>query len=329
MYSFFQQDLLSSSGYRVEGFFGGYNPPGGFDSINLAICTIEKANSIINRLMEQCKLDEIGVIVVDEIHLVSDPGRGYILELLLAKVLYMSEKFGYQIQIVTMSATLANVNLLTKWLNAELYITNFRPVQLQEMIKIGDKIYDKEMKFLRNISSEIPNDSDMVHKLVMETLAEGCSTVVFCPSKDWCEKLSISLAQSLHNFLKTNNEFAQKIKSHLIVDHLRLVKARLSDIPTGLDSVLGKAICYGCAYHHAGLTTEERDIIEECFKLGFLKVIVATSTLSSGVNLPARRVIIRSPMFGGKQMNSLTYKQMIGRAGRTGQVNKFIFVYFF
>lgn len=82
---------------------------------------------------------------------------------------------------------------------------------------------------------------------------------------------------------------------------------------------MSKAVTYACAFHHAGLTTEERDIVEASFKAGALKVIVATSTLSSGVNLPARRVLIRSPLFGGKQMNSLTYRQMIGRAGRTGK----------
>ncbi|TMW39388.1 hypothetical protein DOY81_015533, partial [Sarcophaga bullata] len=99
------------------------------------------------------------------------------------------------------------------------------------------------------------------------------------------------------------------------------VKEQMRDIPTGLDAVLEKCITYGCAFHHAGLTTEERDIVEASFKSGALKVIVATSTLSSGVNLPARRVLIRSPLFGGKQMSSLTYRQMIGRAGRTGKVN--------
>lgn len=82
---------------------------------------------------------------------------------------------------------------------------------------------------------------------------------------------------------------------------------------------MSKAVTYACAFHHAGLTTEERDIVEASFKTGALKVIVATSTLSSGVNLPARRVLIRSPLFGGKQMSSLTYRQMIGRAGRTGK----------
>lgn len=87
------------------------------------------------------------------------------------------------------------------------------------------------------------------------------------------------------------------------------------EINTGLDFELEKTISYGVAFHHAGLTFDERDIIETAFSNLSLRVIVATSTLSSGVNLPARRVLIRTPLFGGKPMNSLTYKQMIGRTG--------------
>ncbi|XP_030370750.1 DNA polymerase theta [Scaptodrosophila lebanonensis] len=321
---FYLQDLLTPAGYRVEGFFGGYTPPGGFESIHVAICTIEKANSIVNKLLEQGKLDEIGTVVVDEVHLISDPGRGYILELLLAKVMYMSRKHALEIQIITMSATLANVKLLQRWLDAELYITDFRPVALQEMIKVGNKIYDNQLQFLRDITetSRLPplgNDSDHVAQLCIETLLEGCSVIVFCPSKDWCENLAVQLATAMHALIKSGSEVGQKLRAQLNTESIQDVKQQLKDIPTGLDAVMGKAVTYACAFHHAGLTTEERDIVEASFKSGALKVIVATSTLSSGVNLPARRVLIRSPLFGGKQMSSLTYRQMIGRAGRTGK----------
>lgn len=98
------------------------------------------------------------------------------------------------------------------------------------------------------------------------------------------------------------------------------------DLFLGLDSVLEKTVSYGVAFHHAGLTFDERDIIESSFCKSSIRVIIATSTLSSGVNLPARRVIIRSPMFGGKPMCPLTYKQMIGRAGRMGKVSYKCFV---
>ncbi|EDW42404.1 DNA polymerase theta [Drosophila sechellia] len=322
---FYMQDLLTPAGYRVEGFYGGYTPPGGFESLDVAICTIEKANSIVNKLMEQGKLETIGMVVVDEVHLISDKGRGYILELLLAKILYMSRRNGLQIQVITMSATLANVQLLQSWLDAELYITNYRPVALKEMIKVGTVIYDHRLKLIRDVAKEkeflkgLENDSDDVALLCIETLLEGCSVIVFCPSKDWCENLAVQLATAIHGQIKSGTVLGQRLRANLDPRAIAEVKQQLRDIPTGLDAVMSKAITYACAFHHAGLTTEERDIVEASFKAGALKVLVATSTLSSGVNLPARRVLIRSPLFGGKPMSSLTYRQMIGRAGRMGK----------
>lgn len=69
---------------------GGINPPGGFTATDIAIATIEKANSIINRLMEEGDLSTLGAIVIDELHLLGDPNRGYLLELLLTKLKYMT-----------------------------------------------------------------------------------------------------------------------------------------------------------------------------------------------------------------------------------------------
>lgn len=63
---------------------------------------------------------------------------------------------------------------------------------------------------------------------------------------------------------------------------------------------------------------EERDVVETCFKSGVVRVLVATSTLAAGVNLPARRVIFRQPKIGRDFVDTTRYRQMAGRAGRAG-----------
>ncbi|VDK68619.1 unnamed protein product [Litomosoides sigmodontis] len=72
------------------------------------------------------------------------------------------------------------------------------------------------------------------------------------------------------------------------------------------------------------LTIEERESIENAFHEQLLRIVCATSTLSSGINLPAHRVIIKAQMCGPVALNGLTYMQMVGRAGRLGQTEKAI-----
>ncbi|VEN52428.1 unnamed protein product [Callosobruchus maculatus] len=291
MYYF--QDLLGSSGVRVEGFMGSYNPPGGFSTVQVAICTIEKANSLINRLLEEEKVSDVGAILVDEIHMLGDPSRGYLLELLLTKLLYISKKNeNIKLQIIGMSATLPNLDQLAKWLNAELYTTDFRPIPLYELVHVCGEIYDKDLKLLRKLKplEGVATDTDNILQLCLETIQESCSVLIFCPTKNWCESLAQQIAVSFCKLGNAKNQWGELLRLQLNTNLIMEVLEQLKFCPVGLDD------------------------------FGALRVLVATSTLSSGVNLPARRVIVRTTVFHqGRPLGPLTYRQMIGRAGRMGK----------
>ena len=151
--------------------------------------------------------------------------------------------------------------------------------------------------------------------------------LLFCPIKSWVESLAETLANDFFQIGRpdpsdTDPESISartQLQSQLCGDNLSENLEQLSRCPAGLDRTLARVIRMGVAYHHAGLTTDERDIVEAGFKNGVIRVLVATSTLSSGVNLPARRVILRCPLtYNGQLMDKLQYKQMVGRAGRKG-----------
>ncbi|KAK5621559.1 hypothetical protein CRENBAI_001613 [Crenichthys baileyi] len=321
------QSVFQEAGVRVEGYMGSTSATGGFTTLDVAVCTIEKANSLINRLIEENNMGLLGMVVVDELHMVGDPGRGYLLELLLTKIRYIAQKqntsgsLSEGVQIIGMSATLPNLSLLASWLGADLYQTDYRPVPLQEHLKVGCNIYDKSLSVVRQFAPalNIKGDDDHIVSLCYETVREGHSVLLFCPSKNWCEKLADTIARAFFNLRHTDLQ-GEALPQPLCLDAEGLVDviAQLRRTPAGLDPILQRSVPWGVAFHHAGLTFDERDVLEGGFRQGLIRVLAATSTLSSGVNLPARRVVIRTPTFNGRLLDPLTYKQMAGRAGRKG-----------
>jgi helicase len=133
------------------------------------------------------------------------------------------------------------------------------------------------------------------------------------------DKQAIVFAESKRSAEKTAEDIARKIKN---VDHEELAHKILTALPAPTKQCTRLAACIkrGIAFHHAGLVTKQRELIEENFRNGTIKIICATPTLAMGVDLPAFRVILKSlkrfSNWGMAWIPTLEYLQMAGRAGR-------------
>ena len=215
-------------------------------------------------------------------------------------------------------------------------------------MKIGNSLYDKDNRQLRVIvnpdntnsatsKKSDKSDEDNIFPLVLETILNNHGVLIFCATKKHCETIAESLAKKIWLINTDQTPICDSsstsaaagggfVKASSLLKYVPLDSAGLIDVreqlrrtPAGLDKLLAPCVRWGVCFHHAGLTFDERDILEGAFKRGTIKVVVATSTLSSGVNLPARRVIIRTPTFHrGQPLDIGVYKQMVGRAGRKG-----------
>jgi superfamily II DNA/RNA helicase len=432
------------------------------EDVELVICTIERANILINQLFDDKRENQLSMIIIDEIHLLSDSNRGFLLEVLLTKVLYVCKE---KVQIVGMSATLPNIAELADWLSASLYITEYRPVNLDILIAKESNIYrakklediiptnNNQMMIVENeeegshsndscqsvqqlfrdtnlnqgttqnnhnsfpggatslfqavqsvasssSSTHFPNsfnnnhsvssappkttttvlpiklapgfivnppyeqylpppppltlqapqtlppqpvvlpekketvhyefistipklkdDQDGFKSLCLDTIQKEKSVLVFCNSKRRCEVCAQAITQTIRENASTlfmlssfssassshqrnnnnnhsNNPFNPSSslfqnKYQQLQQQRFLLLQELDQTFVGLCPVLKECMPFGVAYHHAGLTNDERNLVEKGFRTGCIQVLCTTSTLSAGVNLPAHRVIIR------------------------------------
>jgi len=95
-----------------------------------------------------------------------------------------------------MLATLPSLEVLAKWLRADLYRTDFRPIALKEHIKIGTDIFNHDFRLIRKIDHArlVPNDIEHLIYLCLETMLDGHSVLIFCPTKNWCEKIAQNIS---------------------------------------------------------------------------------------------------------------------------------------
>ena len=277
---------------------------------DVIVATSEKVDSLIRNGAPW--IDDLTCVVSDEIHLVDDASRGPTLEVTLAKL----QRVNPGLQTVALSATVGNAETIADWLDAELVVSDWRPIDLRMGVHYGNAI-----NFDDGSQREVPVDrgENQTAALVADALdteadGQGGSSLVFVNSRRNAE----SAARKLTDVTGPRLTDAERDRLRELADDLRDV----SDTETAAD--LAAAVEAGAAFHHAGLRSEHRSRIEEAFRDRLVKVVCATPTLAAGVNTPARRVIVRDwrrydGSYGGmKPLDALEIHQMCGRAGRPG-----------
>lgn len=393
------QDIWADMNIGVKAFHGDGGDITGnqlAEDVQIAVCTIERANILLTQLLDEKREDQLKMVVIDEIHMLADPQRGFLLEVILTKIKYLLNN---TVQIVGMSATLPNIMDLAHWLGAELYTTDYRPVDLDVKVCLNRCLYsvstvpqvpvvlaelsqksdtpttnavtvaatDAEqvvavtattgtiavaatgedaaegvptthplhtntntqsntssiqpthIDTVRGTSSLTPtttktevqvvsvqeianysyettvgmltDDPDGMKRLCLDTIISNKSAMLFCNSKRRCEVCAIAVSEAVTRHL---HEVVSNYHTDVTIKTARIALIEsLSQTQVGLCPILRQSLPYGIAYHHAGLTLDERKLVEDGFRKGYIQVLCTTSTLSAGVNMPAHRVIIR------------------------------------
>lgn len=210
---------------------------------------------------------------------------------------------GDRIRYIAVSATAPNACDIGEWLDSTKkakvfeFDESYRPVQIERHV----------YSYKRNVSNDFAFDSILNFKLydILAKHMEGKPALVFCPTR----KSALKAAETITNNLK------------VVMNRRGNVPWQRPNINTSFrNSSLTRIVEYGVAIHHAGMDLDDRKSVEMLFLQGVIRVVVSTTTLAQGVNLPCHTIIIKGTRFyscgGWKELSELDVLQMIGRAGR-------------
>lgn len=270
------------------------------ENADFIVATSEKADSLIRHGSNV--VENLGLIIADEIHLIHDPLRGPTIEVALTKL----KRRCKNAQIIALSATISNAGDIAMWLDADLIEMNWRSIPLYEGV-----YYNREITFDDGHIVDIPEEKDDIWGIVKQTVQDGGQCIIFVNTRRSTESLAVKYSSNMKTLTGKN----------MLDDEMILVECDAD--ATALGKKLAICIKCGIAFHNAGLTSKQRRYVENNFRNGNIKCIVATPTLAAGINLPARRVIVRDTRrfesnSGYTPISVMEIKQMCGRAGRPG-----------
>ena len=277
---------------------------------HIALCVYEKFDSFLTASLDILK--NIGLVVVDEIQTIAEPGRGAVLEQLLTKI----NSSIYSPSILGLSAVIgddsSSAGKLASWLDATVVEERIRPVELVRGVA-AEGTY-KFRSFNGHVDGEEPFDSTDASEDSFELFTRqvqsgsGSTTLVFLKSR----------LETINAALRLASVVDWKEASEAI-------KLLSEEEPSFLIRSLKRALSHGVAFHNADLTQKQRNVVEQAYINKEIRAIFSTTTLAMGINLPADTVYLETVKYSGGRYNDkpslvpvsrAEFDNMTGRAGR-------------
>ncbi|MFX1513048.1 MAG: DEAD/DEAH box helicase [Promethearchaeota archaeon] len=274
------------------------------EQADVIVTTPEKWDSITRKWERYQKIIfETNNIIIDEVHLLDAPGRGSALECLVARLRRLFAEKISKIRFIALSATLPNYLEVAAWLGVEkknifIFDESYRPTKLETSVipheESLDSIFEQESR------------TRLAGDLIESHLLDGGQVLIFVASRQGTQHG----ARSLVSYWDQEGKFGDFSSNAAKVNSQKAKDSNLSDL-----------LALSVGFHHAGLSREDRELVEDGFRTGIIRVLFSTSTLAWGINLPARAVVIRDssvhdPLLGTVEISPLDLLQMLGRAGR-------------
>ncbi len=288
-------------------------------------------------------VQDVEAVVLDECHYMNDRDRGTVWE---EAIIYCPPS----IQLVALSATVANSDQLTDWINevhgpTELIYSDFRPVPLQlsfcgakglfpllndagtglhPNFKANRKTGKHKSRFDKGRHSrsgrkgrgrpERPDAPPLTFVVSQLAQRDMLPAIYFIFSRRGCDKAMSQVAQM---------DLVTPAEAEVLDYRVKVFTAQNPDVARPAQV---EALRHGIAAHHAGLLPVWKGFVEELFQLGLIKVVFATETLAAGINMPARTTVLSSLSKrtdgGHRPLFASEFLQMAGRAGRRGMDEK-------
>jgi len=281
-------------------------------NFSIAVVVYEKLAQVMVRRPEQ--LAEIELIIADELELLSDADRGGTVEILLTRIVQSP------CRLIGLSAVIGEAEKLAKWMKADLVKYERRPVELRfGVLHAGTFRYRTYNEINESLEPLVDAGEDSPWETLTQNVCKFAETGETC----------LVFVKAKHEARKGAELLAHRISAPAASRALeQLAELEVTAARESLEATLAN----GVGFHSTDLTPAERRIVEGAFRAGEIRVMVSTSTLAIGLNLPARNVFItaekwcydrrfgmpwKAPILQGE------YESMGGRAGRYGAGHEF------